>query len=74
MERESEGGRKRENMTLMSGVGLVVLTAEGVRQRSDISHAAFELRSLLRPCLSSEKLSVAVPLFFFYHVWEPLQG
>lgn len=43
-------------MTLMRGVGLVVLTPVGVRQRSDISRTAFELRSLMRPCLSSEKL------------------
>lgn len=50
-------------MTLTRGVGLVVLTPEGVRQRSDISHTAFELRSLPGPCLSSEKLSVAVLLF-----------
>ena len=54
-------------MTLMRGVGLVVLTAEGVRQRSDISHTAFEMRSLPRPCLSSEKLSVAAPTFFATH-------
>lgn len=66
-------------MTLMRGVGLVVLTPEGVRQRSDISHTVFELRSLVRPCLSSENLSVAVLLFltslffsffFCYHVKE----
>lgn len=50
-------------MTLMRGVGLVVLTPEGVRQRSDISHTAFELRSLMRPCLSSGKLSVEGLLF-----------
>lgn len=50
-------------MTLMRGVGLVVLTPEGVRQRSDISCTAFELRSLMRPCLSSEKQSVEVLLF-----------
>lgn len=56
-------------MTLMRGVGLVILTPEGVRQRSDISHTAFELRSLMRPCLSSEKLSVAVLLFFAKHSW-----
>lgn len=56
-------------MTLMRGVGLVVLTPEGVRQRSDISRTAFELRSLTRPCLSSETQCVEVLLFghpFFY--------
>lgn len=63
MERERRRERKRENMTLMRGVGLVVLTPEGVRQRSDISHTAFGLRSLMRPRLSCEKLSVAVLLF-----------
>lgn len=51
-------------MTLMRGVGLVVLTPEGVRQRSDISHTAFELRSLARPCLSSEQLSELCPSGF----------
>lgn len=64
MGRERGRERKGENMTLMRGVGLVVLTPEGVRQRSDISHTVFELRSLARPCLSSEKLSVEVLLFF----------
>lgn len=37
---------------MMRGVGLVVLTQEAVRQRSDRFHTVFELRSLLRPCLS----------------------
>lgn len=58
-------------MTLMRGGGLVFLTPEGVRQRSDISHTAFELRSLSRPCPSSEKLSVEVLLFFPHPVGEP---
>lgn len=52
--------RKRENMTLMRGVDLVILTPRGVRQRSDIPHTVFELRSFLRPCLSSEEICVAV--------------
>lgn len=69
---ESERERKRENMTLMRGVGLVVLTPQGVRQRSDISHTAFELRSLMRPCLSSETLSMAAMLFFHHPFGEPL--
>lgn len=43
-------------MTLMRGAGLVVLTPEGVRQRSDTSCPVFELRSVVRPCLSSGKL------------------
>lgn len=43
-------------MTLMRGAGLVVLTPEGVRQRSDTSCPVFELRSAVRPCLSSGKL------------------
>lgn len=50
-------------MTLMRGAGLVVLTPEGVRQRSDISRTAFELRSPARPCLSSLQLSGEVPPF-----------
>ncbi len=58
-------------MTLMRGVGLVVLTPEGVRQRSDISPTVFELRSLMRPCLSSEKLSMAGLLFFNHLVGKP---
>lgn len=70
-----EGEKERENMTLMRGVGPVILTPEGVRQRSDISHTAFELRSLMRPCLSSEKLFVAVFLFFPNTLLgEPLRG
>lgn len=44
-------------MTLMRGAALVVLTPEEVRQRSDTSRAAFELRSLARPRLSSPELS-----------------
>jgi len=40
-------------MTLMRGVGLVVLTPQGVRQRSHTSRTALELRSLAGPCLSS---------------------
>lgn len=50
-------------MTLMRGAGLVVLTPEGVRQRSDISRTAFELRSPARPCLSSLQFSGEVPPF-----------
>lgn len=50
-------------MTLMRGAGLVVLTPEGVRQRSDISRTAFELRSPARPCLSSLQLCGEVPPF-----------
>lgn len=61
---EGKGGdSERGNMTLMRGAGLVVLTPEGVRQRSDISRTAFELRSLARPCLSSLQLSGEVPPF-----------
>lgn len=40
-----EGERERENLTLMTGAGLVVLTSAGVRQRSDFDGAAFRLRS-----------------------------
>lgn len=56
----SERERKKGNMTLMRGVDLVVLTPLAVRQRSDIPHTVFELRSSPRPCLSSGKMSVAV--------------
>lgn len=51
-------------MTLMRGAALVVLTPEEVRQRSDTSHAAFELRSQTRPCLSSPELSGKAWPFF----------
>lgn len=47
----------------MRGAGLVVLTPEGVRQRSDTSRPLFELRSVVRPCLSSGML--------FHPVEEP---
>lgn len=43
-------------MTLMRGAGLVVLTPEGVRQRSATSRPVFELRSVAGPCLSSGML------------------
>lgn len=45
---------------MMRGVGLVVLTQEAVRQRSDIFHTVFELRSLLRPCLSFGQLPMSM--------------
>lgn len=45
-------------MTLMRGAGLVVLTPEGVRQRSDTSRPVFELRSVARPCLSPGNLEL----------------
>lgn len=51
-------------MTLMRGAALVVLTPEEVRQRSDTSRAAFELRSRARPHLSSPELSGKAGPFF----------
>lgn len=74
MGREQGKDRKREHMTLMRGVGLVILTPEGLRQRSDISHTAFGLRSLMRPCLSCERRSVAVLLFFSPPCWGATAG
>lgn len=50
-----EKDRERQNTTLMRGAGPVVLTPEGVRQRSDLSGPVFELRSGVRPCLSAGK-------------------
>lgn len=57
MEKRAERGgtRTRQDTTLMRGAGLVVLTPEGVRQRSDLSGPLFELRSGVRPRLSAGK-------------------
>lgn len=50
-------------MTLMRGAALVVLTPQEVRQRSDTSRAAFELRSLAKatPVISRAFWDSAAP-------------